>query len=142
MRTISFHLDVVTAENNLFSGRVQMVEVEGSEGELGIYAGHTPLLTTIKPGPLHLRNLEGEEEVLYVSGGLLEVQPDVVTIMADTAIRTEDLDEQRAIEARDAAKQIVQSQGQNTEFMQAAVELTKAVAQLRAIELARKYRRR
>lgn len=88
---ISFHLDVVSAEGKLFSGRVQSAQVSGSEGELGLRHGHAPLLTAIKPGLVRLVKQNGTEEVLYISGGMLEVQPESVTVLADTAIRADDL---------------------------------------------------
>ncbi len=138
MNTISFHLDIVTTENCIFSGRVQMLGVSGTEGELGIYAGHTPLLTAIEPGVLKLRHLEGEEQFLYISGGMLEVQPDVVTVMADTVIRGEDLDEQYALKAKEDAQKEVARHMTDTDFAHAAAELSKVLAQLRVIKLTRK----
>ena len=98
---MTVHLDVVSAEKAIFSGRVEAIQVTGSEGELGIHPGHAPLISAIKPGMVRLVKQHGEEEVIYVAGGVLEVQPGNVTVLADTAVRAEDLDEQAAEEAKD-----------------------------------------
>lgn len=95
MAAITFHLDVVSAEKKLFSGLVETFQVTGSEGELGIFHGHTPLLTAIKPGMVRIVKLHGHEEYIYVSGGIVEVQPGTATVLADTAIRGEDLTQLR-----------------------------------------------
>lgn len=100
MAAITFHLDVVSAEKKIFSGRVETFQVTGSEGELGIFHGHTPLLTAIKPGMVRIVKLHGEEEFIYVSGGIVEVQPGTATVLADTAIRGEELDAAKAEEAK------------------------------------------
>jgi len=126
-------LTVVSAEQELFSGQVQHVRVTGIEGELGIFPGHTPLLTAIKPGMVGLVQAEGTEEFIYLSGGILEVQPDRITILADTAIRAEDLDEQRARESVEKAKAKLQSG--DVDFDRANIELQKAIAKLRVIQL-------
>ena len=97
---MTVHLDVVSAEKAIFSGRVEAIQVTGSEGELGIHPGHAPLISAIKPGMVRLVKQHGEEEVIYVAGGVLEVQPGNVTVLADTAVRAEDLDEQAAEEAK------------------------------------------
>ena len=96
----TIHCDIVSAETEIFSGQVTMISATGTIGELGIMPGHAPLLTGIRPGPVQLRLENGEEEVFFASGGFLEVQPGVVTILADTAARAEDLDEAAAVEAR------------------------------------------
>ncbi|XMR53502.1 F0F1 ATP synthase subunit epsilon [Escherichia coli] len=134
---ISFHLDVVSAEGKLFSGRVQSAQVSGSEGELGLRHGHAPLLTAIKPG-LVRSDQHGSEEVLYISGGMLEVQPEAVTVLADTAIRADDLDEAKAQEAKRRAEERINSSHGDIDYAQASAELAKAMAQLRVIELTKK----
>ncbi len=114
---ISFHLDVVSAEGKLFSGRVQ-------EGELGLRHGHAPLLTAIKPGLVRLIKQNGSEEVLYISGGMLEVQPESVTVLADTAIRAKDLDEAKAQEAKRRAEERIHSSHGDIDYAQASAELS------------------
>ncbi|XKM13551.1 F0F1 ATP synthase subunit epsilon [Orbaceae bacterium ac157xtp] len=137
MALTSYQLEVVSAEHHLFSGNVQRIRVTGSEGELGIYPGHTPLLTTIKPGMVGIVKSDGEEEFIYLSGGILEVQPTVVTILADTAIRGEDLDEAKAQESvRQAQEQITNASGDRS-YAQASAELSKALAKMRVINLTR-----
>ncbi|WP_194089936.1 F0F1 ATP synthase subunit epsilon [Vibrio hibernica] len=137
---MTFHLDIVSAEKSLFSGTVESFMVTGSEGELGIYPGHTPLLSAIKPGMVRLVKQHGHEEIIYVSGGMLEVQPGTATVLADTAIRGEDLDTAKAEEAKRKAEEHIQNQHNDIDFAQAASELAKAMAQLRVIELTRKLR--
>ncbi len=137
---MTFHLDIVSAEKSLFSGTVESFMVTGSEGELGIYPGHTPLLSAIKPGMVRLVKQHGHEEIIYVSGGMLEVQPGTATVLADTAIRGEDLDAAKAEEAKRKAEEHIQNQHNDIDFAQAASELAKAMAQLRVIELTRKLR--
>ena len=102
---MTYHLDVVSAEQQMFSGLVEKIQVTGSEGELGIYPGHAPLLTAIKPGMIRIVKQHGHEEFIYLSGGILEVQPGNVTVLADTAIRGQDLDEARAMEAKRKAEE-------------------------------------
>ncbi|RJG39210.1 F0F1 ATP synthase subunit epsilon [Motilimonas pumila] len=135
------HLDVVSAEEQIFNGRVESIQVSGAEGELGILPGHTPLLTPIKPGMVRLVKQHGHEEVFYVSGGILEVQPGGVTVLADTAIRGEDLDAAKAEEAKRAAEQQISSSHGDVDFARASAELQKAIAQLRVIELTKHVRR-
>ena len=118
MPEITFHLDVVSAEGMLFSGRVESVQVSGSEGELGIRHGHAPLLTSIKPGLVRLIKLHGAEEVMYISGGMLEVQPETVTVLADTAIRAADLDEAKAQEAKRAAEEKIHGVAGDIDYAQ------------------------
>jgi F-type H+-transporting ATPase subunit epsilon len=132
------HLDVVSAETSLFSGRVSHLSVSGQEGELGIMPGHTPLLTAIKPGMVQLVKQDGGEEVIYISGGFLEVQPRGVTVLADTAIRGQDLDKAKALEAERAAKEQLSSPNKDIDFAKVTAQLAQAVAQLRAIKLTRK----
>ncbi|CAG21859.1 F0F1 ATP synthase subunit epsilon [Photobacterium profundum] len=140
MAAITFHLDVVSAEKKLFSGRAESVQVSGSEGELGIHAGHTPLLTAITPGMVRIIKQHGEEEIIYLSGGMLEVQPSTVTVLTDTAIRGEDLDAAKAAEAKRQAEEQIRNQHGDIDFAQAASDLAKAIAQLRVIELTKKSR--
>ncbi len=137
---ISFHLDVVGAEGKLFSGRVQSAQVSGSEGELGLRHGHAPLLTAIKPGLVRLVKQNGTEEVLYISGGMLEVQPEAVTVLADTAIRGRDLDEAKANEVKKMAEEAVANRETDIDFAVAQTELAIAVAQLAAIHKLRQKR--
>ncbi len=137
---MSVHVDVVSAEESIFSGRAEMVVVPGELGELGIYPRHAPLLTRIKPGSVRIKlaDKQGEETLVYVSGGILEVQPDVVTVLADTAIRGADLDEARALEAKRAAEEAMKNRVSDIDYAQAQAELLEAVAQLQAIQKLRK----
>ena len=106
---MTMHCNIVSAEEEIFSGRVTMLVATGSLGELGIMPGHAPLLTGLRPGPVRLLMDNGEEEVFFASGGFLEVQPGMATILADTALRADDLDEAAAVEAKDAAEKAVAS---------------------------------
>ena len=133
------YVDVVSAEEALFSGLAEMVVVPGEMGELGIYPRHTPLMTRIKPGSVRIKRPgQEQEELIYVSGGMLEVQPSVVTILADTAIRGGDLDESRAQEAKRAAEDTIKNRTADIDYAQAQAELAEAIAQLAAIERLRK----
>ncbi|WP_435236037.1 F0F1 ATP synthase subunit epsilon [Psychromonas sp. PT13] len=132
------HLDVVSAEESLFSGRVSYLLVSGQEGDLGIMPGHTPLLTPIKPGMVKMVKQHGDEEVIYVSGGFLEVQPSGVTVLADTAIRGEDLDQAKAEEAKRAAEEQISNPSQDMDYARVAAKLAQAIAKLRVIELTRR----
>ena len=137
--SMTVHVDVVSAEAAIFSGLVEVVIVPGESGELGIYPRHAPLLTRIKPGSVRLKlpNV-AEETLIYVSGGMLEVQPSVVTILADTAIRGAELDEARAIEAKHAAEEAMKNKSSEIDYAVAQVELSEAIAQLQAISRMRK----
>jgi len=137
-KLMTTHLDVVSAETSLFSGRVSHLSVSGQEGDLGIMPGHTPLLTPIKPGMVQLVKQDGGEEVIYISGGFLEVQPGGVTVLADTAIRGEDLDLAKAEEAKRAAEEKMSNPSKDVDFANVTAQLAQAVAQLRAIKLTRK----
>ena len=139
---MTIHCDIVSAEKEIFSGRVTMISVTGSIGELGIMPGHAPLLTGIRPGPVRLQLDDGEEQVFFASGGFLEVQPGVVTILADTAERAEDLDEAAAIEAQQAAERLLQEQTADVEFSVVAAQLAEAMAQQRTLAELRKRRGR
>jgi F-type H+-transporting ATPase subunit epsilon len=132
------HLDVVSAETAIFSGLVQHVQVTGSEGELGIYPGHAPLITGIQPGMVRVIKQFGDEELIYVAGGVLEVQPGAITVLADTAIRAEDLDEAAAAASKKHAEEKMANSGGDFDYAEAAIELSEAIAQLRLIRKLRK----
>lgn len=135
---MTMHCDIVSAEKSIFSGLVEMVVASGSLGDLGIAPGHAPLLTALIPGPVKLVLSGGEEEVFYVSGGFLEVQRGVVTLLADTALRADDLDEASAITAMDDAEKAIANQTAAFEYSIAATQLAEAAAQLRALRQMRK----
>ena len=130
--------DIVSAEEELFSGEVEMVIAAADQGDVGIRPGHAAMLTALKPGPVRLKLTSGEEEVLYVSGGYLEVQPHVVTVLADTAMRGGDMDESAAAAAvAEASKQLSEGKG-DIDFSLAAARLAEASAQLRTLKAMRK----
>lgn len=135
---MTMHCDIVSAEKSIFSGLVEMIVAAGSLGDLGIAPGHAPLLTALIPGPVKLVLSGGEEEVFYVSGGFLEVQRGVVTLLADTALRADDLDEASAISAMDDAEKAIANQTAEFEYSIAAAQLAEAAAQLRALRQMRK----
>ena len=136
----TLHVDVVSAEEQIFSGEAEFVVLPGVLGELGIYPRHTPLLTQIRPGAVRIQPPGGgAEELVFVQGGFLEVQPHVVTVLADTAIRAKDLDEAKAHEAKRAAEEAMQNKTSKEEIAKAEAELSAALAQLEAI---RKLRNR
>ena len=130
---MTIHCDVVSAEEEIFSGRVTMVVATGTMGELGIMPGHAPLLTGVKPGPVRLLFDNGTEETIFASGGFLEVQPGVVTLLADTAVRADDLDEVAIQKAMEEAEQAMQNQAAEFEYSVAAAQLAEAAAQLRVL---------
>ncbi len=138
---LTVHVDIVSAEKSIFSGLAELVSVTGALGELGVTPGHAPLLTSIKPGVVQIRKRGGEEEVFYTSGGLLEVQPDCVTVLADTALRADDVDEAAALEAKQTAEQALKERGAEFDYSVAAAELAEAAAQIRAIQSLRKKRK-
>lgn len=131
--TNTVHCDIVSAEKDIFSGAVELVIAIGELGELGILPGHAPLLTSIKPGPVILRLEGGEEQTFYASGGYLEVQPGIVTILADSALRADDLDEAQAQLAQEKAERDLSDKAADFDFGAAQASLTEAAAQLRAI---------
>ncbi|PTR09455.1 ATP synthase F1 subcomplex epsilon subunit [Nitrosospira sp. Nsp5] len=133
-----FHVDIVSAEESIYSGPAEFLVAPAEAGEVGIYPQHTPMLTRIKPGAVRIKAPLKEEELVYVSGGLLEIQPDVVTILADTAIRGANLDETKAIEAKKRAEEAMQNRISAMDYAQAQAELGEAVAQLAAIQKLRK----
>ena len=136
----TIHVDVVSAEEQIYSGEAEFVILPGVLGELGIYPRHTPLFTQIKPGSVRIKPANSAtEELVFVQGGFLEVQPDVVTVLADTAIRAKDLDEKAALEAKRVAEEAMQNKTSKTEIATAEAELSAALAQLEAI---RKLRHR
>jgi len=136
---MTVHVDVVSAEESIFAGLAEVIVVPGEMGELGIYPRHTALMTRIKPGSVRIKLPDQDkEEVIYVSGGMLEVQPNVVTVLADTAIRGRDLDEARALEVKHAAEEAMKNRSSDMDYAQAQSELAEAIAQLRAIQQIRK----
>ena len=136
----TIHVDIVSAEGQIFSGEASMVFVPGSQGELGIYPRHAPLLTTLKAGEVRVQTEGHEEQSFYVGGGALEVQPHLVTVLADTAARARDLDEAQAEAAKQRAEEALKGRGDKIDLAEAQAELARAVAQLRAIERLRKRR--
>lgn len=132
---MTLRVDIVSAEKSLYSGTAEAVIAPGERGELGIYPRHTPLLTTLKPGTVRIKvPNQTEEELVYVSGGILEVQPHVVTVLSDTAIRGTDLDETKALEAKHAAEAAMKNKAGTLDYAQAQIELVQAVAQLATIK--------
>lgn len=138
----TIHCDIVSAEAEIFSGDATMVVVTGEEGELGIVPRHAPLLTRLKPGQVRVMLPEGGEEFYYISGGLLEVQPHVVTVLSDTAARASDLDEAAAVKAKEEAEKALADRSADMEVAQAQVQLAEAMAQLAALERLRKTLKR
>ena len=134
----TFDLTVVSAEDKIFSGQVKSIQVTGIEGELGILAGHTPLLTAIKPGIVKLILADDKEEVIYVSGGFLEVQPNIVTVLADTAIRGDELDGDRILAAKKRAEENIRNKHGDTNYELLTAKLSKELAKLRAYEMTEK----
>lgn len=128
-------VNVVSAEESIFSGEAEFVALPGESGELGIYPLHTPLITRIKPGAVRIRiPNQAEEELVFVAGGILEVQPNLVTVLADTAIRGQDLDEAKAAEAKRMAEEALVNREAGIDYAQAQAELASAIAQLSAIK--------
>jgi F-type H+-transporting ATPase subunit epsilon len=134
----SFHCDIASAVDRIFSGEIESLVAAGSLGDLGIYPGHAPLLTALIPGPVRIILAGGEEEIYYVSGGFLEVQPGTVNILADTAIRADDVDEATAEKARQEAEAAIANQDAEFEYSKAASQLAEAAAQIRTIQQLRK----
>src|SRR6476661_3737216 len=137
----TIHIDVVSAEESIYSGEAEFVVLPGEAGELGIYPQHTPLITRIKAGSVRIKPAGGgAEELIFVAGGILEVQPKAITVLADTAIRGQDLDEAKALEAKRLAEEAVQNRTSKLEIAKAQAELATAVAQLAAIQKLRRHR--
>lgn len=137
MTTATLQVDIVSAEHKIFSGAADALIISGEVGELGIFPGHTPLLTPLKPGEIRLQNGD-KEDVFYVSGGILEVQPHLATILADTVARADELDEIAAQEAKARAETAMRDSSAKLEYAAALIELAQAVAQLRAIQRLKK----
>ena len=136
----TIHVDIVSAEGQIFSGEATRLFVPGSQGELGIYPRHAPLLTTLAAGEVRVESEGHEEQIFYVGGGALEIQPHLVTVLADTAARAKDLDEAAALAAKQRAEDAVRNRTDKMDIAEAQAELVKALAQLRAIERLRKKR--
>ena len=130
--------DIVSAEEDIFSDSVEMVVATGTEGDLGITPGHTPLITSLNPGPIRIIRQGGEEEIYYISGGFLEVQPNNIKVLADTALRAGDMNEAAAEEAKKQAEQALANQKGEFDYGRAAAQLAEAAAQLRTLQAIRK----
>jgi F-type H+-transporting ATPase subunit epsilon len=137
----TIHVDVVSAEEEIFSGEAEFVVLPGESGELGIYPMHTPLITRIRPGAVRVKVPgQSDEEFVFVAGGILEVQPNAVTVLADTAIRGHDLDEAKAAEAKKLAEEALANKDSKIDYAKAQAELAAAIAQLQAIQKLRQKR--
>lgn len=139
--TAKVHCSIVSAEEEIFNGEVEMVVATGTEGELGILPGHAALLSGIKPGPVRLIMEEGEEEIFFASGGFIEVQPTQITILADTAIRADDVDEAAALEAQQKAERELADNRADIDFGRVAADLQEQVAMLRTVRKFREKRK-
>ena len=137
---MTLHVDIVSAEAEIFSGTVTMVFAPAEMGEVGIAPRHAPLLTRLKPGEIRIQQADGSEQSFFVSGGMLEVQPHVVTVLADTAIRAHDLDEAAAVEAKERAERMLANKHADIDYAKAQAELAQSIAQLRAIQKLRNKR--
>ena len=135
---MTIHVDIVSAEAAIHSGVATMVFAPAVGGEVGILPRHTPLISKLIPGEVRVRTPEGEEEYFYVSGGIIEVQPHVVTVLADTALRAKDIDEAKAIEAQERAMQLLKDRKENVDYARVHAELLEAIAQLRTLQSVRK----
>ena len=136
----TIHVDIVSAEGEIFTGEAAMVFAPAALGEIGIAPRHAPLITTLKPGEVRVQLPSGDEQHIYVSGGALEIQPHVVTVLADTAVRAKDLDEAAALQAKQRAEEALSHRTGQIEIAEAQAELARAVAQLKAIDRLRKVR--
>ena len=139
---MTLHVDIVSAEAEIYSGPATMVFAPATMGEVGIMPRHAPLLTTLKPGEVRVQTADGNEEFFYVSGGMLEIQPSGVTVLADTAARAKDLDEAAALQAKERAEQAMKDKTSDFEYARAQAELAEAAAQLQAIRKMREKGRR
>jgi F-type H+-transporting ATPase subunit epsilon len=137
---MTLHVDIVSAEAEIFSGTVTMVFAPAEMGEVGIAPRHAPLLTRLKPGEVRVQLTDGSEQSFFVSGGMLEVQPHVVTVLADTAIRAHDLDEAAAVQAKERAERMLADKHADIDYAKAQAELAQSIAQLRAIQKLRHKR--
>ncbi len=131
---MTIHVDIVSAEAEIYSGQAEMVFAPALMGEVGIAPGHTPMLTRLKPGEVRLKLSDGSEEAFYVSGGVLEVQPRMVTVLSDTAVRAHDIDEAAALEAKEHAEQMLTDRSAQIDYAKALAEYAEAAAQLQAIQ--------
>ncbi|MGH6804296.1 MAG: F0F1 ATP synthase subunit epsilon [Methyloceanibacter sp.] len=131
---MTIHVDIVSAEAEIYSGQAEMVFAPALMGEVGIAPGHTPMLTRLKPGEVRLKLADGSEEAFYVSGGMLEVQPRMVTVLSDTAVRAHDIDEAAALEAKQRAEQMLSDRSAQIDYAKALAEYAEAAAQLQAIQ--------
>jgi F-type H+-transporting ATPase subunit epsilon len=136
----TIHVDIVSAEGEIFSGEASMVFAPAVMGEIGIAPRHAPLLTTLKPGEVRVQTPAGEEQFFYVSGGAIEIQPHLITVLADTALRAKDLDEAAALQAKQRAEEALKDRGDKIGVAEAQAELARAVAQIKAIEKLRKIK--
>jgi F-type H+-transporting ATPase subunit epsilon len=136
---MTLHVDIVSAEQSIFSGTAEFVVAPAEYGEIGVLPHHAPLITRLKSGTVRIKVPDREEEVIYVSGGLMEVQPLVLTILADTAIRGKDIDEAKALEVKRRAEEALRNRTANIDFAKAQAELEQAVAQIAAISRLRKH---
>jgi F-type H+-transporting ATPase subunit epsilon len=136
----TIHVDIVSAEGEIFSGEASMVFVPAVMGDIGIAPRHAPLLTTLKPGEVRVQTPGGEEQFFYVSGGAIEIQPHLVTVLADTAVRAHDLDEAAAVQAKERAEEALRNRDATMDTAKLQAELAQAAAQIRAIEKLRKLK--
>lgn len=136
----TIHVDIVSAEGDIYAGPAKVVYLPAQEGEIGVYPRHAPLLTMLKPGEVRVQGTDGQEHSFYVGGGALEVQPNQVTVLADTAARAKDLDEQAALAARQRAQEALASHLDRISYAEAQAELARAIAQLKLIEKLRRVR--
>ncbi len=139
MTRVTLRLDIVSAEEEIFSGEAEMIFVTGELGELGIAPGHAPLITSLRPGNVRAVLPNKLEEVFYVSSGMLEVQPYIVTVLADTVLRAGDIDEAAAIEAKERAEKMLADRAAEVDLAKATAELAEAIAQIRAIRRLKKH---
>ncbi len=140
MNTRTIHVDIVSAEGEIFAGEAAMVFAPASQGEVGIAPRHAPLLTLLKPGEVRVQTPDGQEQMFYVGGGVLEVQPTKVSVLADTALRAKDIDEAAALAAKQRAEEALKDRGDATDQAKALAELIQAAAQLKVLERLRKLR--
>ena len=136
----TLHVDIVSAEGEIFSGEAAMVFAPAAMGDIGIAPRHAPLLTTLRPGEVRVQTAGGEEQFFYVSGGAIEIQPHLVTVLADTALRAKDIDEAAALQAKQRAEEALRDRSGAVELAEAQAELARAAAQIKAIEKLRKIR--
>ncbi|MBM0104189.1 F0F1 ATP synthase subunit epsilon [Steroidobacter sp. S1-65] len=136
----TIHVDIVSAEGQIFSGEAAMVFAPAAMGEMGIAPRHAPLLTTLKPGEVRVQLPGGEEQLFFVGGGAIEIQPHLVTVLADTALRAKDIDEAAALQAKQRAEEALKDRGSQIELAEAQAELARAMAQIKAIEKLRKLK--